>query len=167
MPTMMKTMLAAAVLCLSMVGAAAAQVAIGFGGATYDASQPVEITSDSLDIDQENGEAIFSGNVLIVQGNLRMAAGRVRVVYGETDGATEVREVLASGGVLVTQGSEAAEGAEARYNVGTALLTLSGNVLVTQGPTAVAGDRLVVNMRTGAGQVEGRVRTILDTGRSE
>jgi lipopolysaccharide export system protein LptA len=41
---------------------------------------------------------------------------------------------------------------------------MAGSVLVTQGPTAVAGDRMVVNMRTGSGSVEGRVRTVLDTG---
>jgi lipopolysaccharide export system protein LptA len=38
---------------------------------------------------------------------------------------------------------------------------LSGDVLVTQGPTAIAGDRMVVNMRTGNGSVDGRVRTVL------
>jgi lipopolysaccharide export system protein LptA len=78
-----------------------------------------------------------------------------------------VDEVVASGGVLVTRGADAAEGREARFDVSSALLTMSGAVLVTQGPTAVAGDRMVVNMRTGDGSVEGRVRTVLDTGESE
>ena len=54
-----------------------------------------------------------------------------------------------------------------RFDVASALLTMAGGVLVTQGPTAVAGDRMVVNMRTGSGSVEGRVRTVLDTGDNE
>lgn len=152
------------VLCAGM---AAAQMTVGFGGVAFERGQPVEVTSDSLTIDQQTGEAVFTGNVLIVQGDLRMAAGRVRVVYAESGGRSEVSEVLASDGVLVTRGVEAAEGREARYSVDSAILTISGDVLVTQGPTAVAGDRLVVDMRSGSGQVEGRVRTVLDTGGSQ
>jgi lipopolysaccharide export system protein LptA len=148
-------------------GLAAAQVDIGFGGVAYDANQPVEVTSDSLTIDQTSGQAVFSGNVIVHQGDLRMSAGQVRVIYSEADGRREVDEVVASGGVLVTRGADAAEGREARFDVASALLTMSGAVLVTQGPTAVAGDRMVVNMRTGDGSVEGRVRTVLDTGEGE
>ena len=96
-----------------------------------------------------------------------MAAGQVRVLYSETDGRRAVDEVVASGGVLVTRGADAAEGRDARFDVASALLTMAGGVLVTQGPTAVAGDRMVVNMRTGSGSVEGRVRTVLDTGDNE
>lgn len=141
--------------------AASAQVDIGFGGVAYDARQPVEVTADSLTVDQSTGEAVFAGNVIVHQGDLRMAARQVRVIYSETDGRQNVDEVVASGGVLVTRGADAAEGNSARFDVATSLLTISGEVLVTQGPTAVAGDRMVVNMRTGSGSVEGRVRTVL------
>ena len=139
---------------------AAAQVDIGFGGVAYDERQPVEVTADGLTVDQTTGEAVFTGNVIVVQGDLRMAAGAVRIVYGTT-GAQDVSEVIATGGVLVTRGADAAEGGSARFDVASALLTLSGNVLVTQGRTAIAGDSMVVNMRTGNGSVDGRVRTVL------
>jgi lipopolysaccharide export system protein LptA len=143
-----------------LAGPAMAQVDIGFGGVSYDDSQPVEVTADSLTVDQTTGEAVFSGNVIVVQGDLRMAAGAVRIVYATT-GTQDVQEVIATGGVLVTRGSDAAEGGRARFEVDTALLTLSGDVLVTQGQTAIAGDSMVVNMRTGNGSVDGRVRTVL------
>ncbi len=142
---------------------ASAQVDIGFGGVSYDERQPVEVTADGLTIDQSTGEAVFTGNVIVVQGDLRMAAGVVRIVYA-TDGTQDVREVIATGGVLVTRGADAAEGGSARFDVATAFLTLSGDVLVSQGPTAIAGDRMVVNMRTGSGSVDGRVRTVLGGG---
>ena len=140
---------------------ATAQVDIGFGGVSYNEQQPVEVTADGLTIDQATGEAVFSGNVIVVQGELRMAAGAVRIVYSTEEGTQEVREVIATGGVLVTRGEDAAEGGSARFDVETALLTLSGEVLVTQGSTAIAGDRMVVDMRTGSGSVDGRVRTVL------
>jgi lipopolysaccharide export system protein LptA len=156
--------LAALALALALSGPAAAQVQIGFGGVAHDADQPVEVTSDTLAIDQTTGRAVFEGNVIIVQGDLRMAAGRVEVVYSDSDGGRSVERVLATGGVLVTRGTDAAEGAEANYDIAAALLTMSGDVLVTQGPTAISGDRMVVNMTTGNGTVEGRVRTVLEPG---
>lgn len=140
---------------------ALAQVDIGFGGVSYDERQPVEVTADTLTLDQTTGEAVFSGNVIVVQGGLRMAAGEVRIVYATEGENQDVREVVATGGVLVTRGSDAAEGSRARFDVASSLLTLTGNVLVTQGSTAIAGDSMVVNMRTGSGSVDGRVRTIL------
>jgi lipopolysaccharide export system protein LptA len=151
-------------LVLALAAPASAQVDIGFGGVSYDARTPIEVTADSLSVDQSTGEAIFAGNVIVVQGDLRMSAGNVRVVYAGEGGAQDVREVIATGGVLVTRGSDAAEGGQARFNVASSLLTLSGNVLVTQGSTAIAGDSMVVNMRTGSGSVDGRVRTVLGGG---
>jgi lipopolysaccharide export system protein LptA len=156
-----------AALAAVLTSQASGQVAIGFGGVAYDETQPVEVTSDSLTIDQGTGEAVFSGNVIVHQGDLRMAAARVRVVYSEREGRRAVDEVIATGGVLVTRGADAAEGREARFDVASSLLTMIGDVLVTQGATAVAGDRMVVNMETGNGSVEGRVRTVLDTGNGE
>lgn len=151
-------------IALAAVQPVAAQVGIGFGGVAHDADQPVEVTADSLSIDQANGRAVFEGNVIIVQGDLRMAAGRVEVVYADGDDARSVEEVIASGGVLVTRGTDAAEGAEATYDIAAALLTMSGDVMVTQGATAIAGDSMVVNMTTGNGTMDGRVRTVLDPG---
>ena len=40
---------------------------------------------------------------------------------------------------------------------------MQGNVLATQGDSAIAGDRMTVDMETGTGRVEGRVRTIFQT----
>lgn len=141
-----------------------AQVDIGFGGTQTDGDAPVEITSDSLAIDQTTGQAVFTGNVIVVQGDLRMAAAAVQVEYAETDGRNEVQRIHATGGVLITQGDDAAEGQEAIYLTDTGMLTMTGDVLVTQGTTAIAGERMVVDMDTGNGTIEGRVRTTLRTG---
>lgn len=151
-------------LCLAVAGQAAAQVAVGFGGVAHDAQQAVEVVSDSLTIDQTTGRAVFIGNVVIVQGDLRIAAERVEVIYPETDGQQNVQEVLASGGVLVTRGEDAAEGNEARYDIVAALLTMTGDVIVTQGATTIGGEEMVIDMTTGNGTVSGRVRTVLTPG---
>jgi lipopolysaccharide export system protein LptA len=156
--------LAALAITVVIAGPAAAQVGIGFGGVPHDSSQPVEVTADSLSVDQTNGRAVFEGSVIILQGDLRMTAGRVEVIYADGSEGRSVEEVIATGGVLVTRGPDAAEGAQARYDIAAALLTMTGDVLVTQGPTAIAGDSMLVDMTTGNGTVDGRVRTVLEPG---
>lgn len=157
-----RTLIAAALAGLvALIQPAAAQVAIGFGGVAHDSDQPVEAVSDTLTIDQTNGRALFSGNVIIIQGDLRIAAEDVEVIYSDLDGERSVDEVIATGGVLITRGEDAAEGEDAVYSVAAGILTMTGDVLVTQGTTTIAGDSMVVDMTTGDGVVEGRVRTVL------
>jgi len=160
----MYRILSFALFLAALTGPALAQVGIGFGGVAHDASQPVEVTADSLAVDQATGRAAFEGNVIVLQGDLRMAAGRIEVIYTTGGTGRAVQEVIATGGVMVTRGTDAAEGDEARYVVETAMLTMTGDVLVTQGPTAIAGDRLTVDMATGVGTVDGRVRTEIGGG---
>ena len=138
-----------------------AQTTIGFGGVPHDPDQPVDVTAESLTLDQSSGEVTFTGDVVVVQGDLRLAADEVRVRYSDDSGTTQVTEVRATGNVLVTRGTDAAEGEEAFYDVPAGIFRVTGNVVIVQGPTTIAGDRLVLDMNTGNGRVEGRVRTTL------
>ena len=149
-----------ALFLLLWAGGLQAQTSIGFGGSTHDSNQAVEVTSDRLELDQTSGSAVFTGNVLIIQGALRMSAAEVRV-----DGSQQIDQVIATGDVLIASGTDAAEGQSAVYQVSTGEMVLSGEVLVTQGLAAIAGDRLVLNVNTGSGTVEGSVRTVLQSER--
>jgi lipopolysaccharide export system protein LptA len=156
---------AAAVVALALqAGAAAAQQAnVAFDAAEHDTTQPVEVTADRLDLDQTDGTAIFTGNVVVVQGDLTLTAGRVRVEYGQTE-PREIERIHAFDNVVLVSPTEAAEGDEAVYEVASREVLLTGNVLLTQELNAVSGDRLTIDLDTGTGVVEGRVRTILRSG---
>jgi lipopolysaccharide export system protein LptA len=135
---------------------------LGFGGLSQDPTAPVEVDADELSVDQAQSQAVFKGNVRVVQGNLRLAAGQVRVEYG--DDGQGIRKVHASGGVLVSTEKDAAESQSASYDIQTGGLVMEGEVLLTQGQMAISGDRLVADLRAGTGRMEGRVRTVLQTG---
>ena len=136
-----------------------ASIALGTGG--FDAGLPVEVTADEFSVDQSDGKAVFAGNVLVVQGTVRMSAGTVTIEYAEGDDAPNgISRLLASGGVTFVTASDAAEAKDAIYSVADGTVTLSGEVLLTQGRNAIAGDRLVVNLESGNGRMEGRVRTV-------
>lgn len=135
---------------------------VGFGGLRQDTSAPVEVTADSLSVDQAEGRAVFTGEVLVVQGEMRLSAAEVRVEYGE-DG-TGIRRLHATGGVILATGEDAAEAREAVYTVATGELVMSGDVLLTQGPASISGQRLVADLRAGTGTMEGRVQTVFRPG---
>ncbi len=144
----------------TLASAQGADVALGI--AAFDPSAPVEVTSDELSIDQATGQAIFDGNVLVVQGDIRMSAGLITVVYKtDASGAAQgISELRASEGVTVVTPTDAAEASSAVYAVETGNVTMTGEVLLTQGQTALSGDKLTLNLNDGTGRMEGRVRTI-------
>lgn len=132
---------------------------IDLGGINADPNAPVEVSADSLTVDQDSRQAVFAGNVVIGQGDMRIAADRVEVVYAEASG--RISHLKASGGVTFVTATEAAEAAEADYDIDAGLLILTGNVLLTQGGAALSADRMVVNLADGTAQMTGRVRTVI------
>ena len=135
---------------------------VAFGDSEHDSSQPVEVTAESLDIDQEAGTAVFTGDVVIVQGEMRLSAPRVLAVY-LADGSG-IRRLEATGGVTLVSGEDAAEGQRADYDVEGGLIEMAGDVLLVQGPNAISGDQLFVDTGAGTARVAGRVRTVLQPG---
>ena len=152
---------------LTFASAALAQNAtVAFGGLKHDNTLPVEITADELTVDQNTGTAIFIGNVVAGQGEMRLTAARVRVEYATQDGEPtgQIDRLLATGGVTLVNGPEAAESREATYAVSAGEVVMTGDVVLTQGANALAGEKLTVDLTTGTGRMSGRVRTIFQTG---
>ncbi|MGB8812415.1 MAG: lipopolysaccharide transport periplasmic protein LptA [Paracoccaceae bacterium] len=135
---------------------------VAFGGLKQDTTLPVEISADQLNVNQADGTATFTGNVLVGQGEMRLSAGTVRVEYG-ADGKT-IANLHASGGVTLANKSEAAEAREAVYTIDSGQITMTGDVLLTQGASAISGQKLVIDLKAGTGSMEGRVQTIFVPG---
>lgn len=140
--------------------------AVPFGGMKVNPDQPVEITAESLSVDQTDGSAIFKGNVVIGQGEMRLNAQKVRVEYGRegTPQDGKITKVFASGGVTLVSGSEAAEAQQADYDIENGVVIMIGSVIITQGRNAISAERARINLTTGQANLEGKVRTILQTG---
>lgn len=161
LPTMFKTGLVA-LACLAWGAGVWAQTTVAFGTIRQDPEAPVEVTADTLSVDQGNGMAVFSGNVLIGQGDMRLSAARVLVVYKE--GGAGIERLEATGGVTLVSGPDAAESERADYNIEGGTIVMTGDVLMTQGGNALTAGRMEVNLRDGTAQMAGRVKTILQPG---
>ncbi|HWL57814.1 MAG TPA: lipopolysaccharide transport periplasmic protein LptA [Paracoccus sp. (in: a-proteobacteria)] len=145
-------------LALMMAHGASAQ-STGFGNA-QDVSAPVEVTADTLQVDQKTGLAVFSGNVLIGQGAMRLSADRVTVTYAGQD-ARKISALKAEGNVTMVSGEDAAEAKTADYDVESGNVVLRGDVLLTQGQNVLAGETVTVDLATGRANASGRVRSVL------
>ena len=147
-------------------GAYAQSGSLAFSGMAIDAKAPVDVAADQLSVNQADGSAVFSGNVEVAQGDLKLTAGEIQIEYGpEVDGTSrEISRLLASGGVTMVTPTEAAEASEAVYSLADGTITLIGNVMAVQGLSAISGDKMVIDLATGTGSVEGRVRTTLQSG---
>lgn len=131
---------------------------VPFGATQQDTSLPVEVTAESLSVSQNDGTALFTGNVIIGQGEMRLTAPRVLVFY--TDDQSAIERLEATGGVTLVNGDQAAEAERADYKVNVGTIRMSGNVLLTQGPNTLVSDTMDVDLEQGTAQMNGRVRTV-------
>lgn len=140
---------------------------IAFGGVEHDTSAPVEVSADGLSVDQSTGQAVFSGSVLIIQGDLRLSSDKVTVEYGTSDQTSDITSLTAMGNVLFVTASDEAQSDKAVYDVENATVQMTGNVLLSQGPAIVSSDAMFINLETGAATLNGRVKTTLQSNNNQ
>lgn len=132
---------------------------VAFGTTAQDTTAPIEVSANELAVDQKTNTAIFTGDVLIIQGEMRLAAAKVEVVYrAETQG---ISRLVATGNVTLVSGEDAAESQYADYKVDDGVIEMTGNVLLTQGQSSLTAERMTVHLDDGTARMQGRVKTIL------
>ncbi|AUQ47936.1 LptA/OstA family protein [Phaeobacter inhibens] len=150
---------------LFSTGLSAQSASIAFGAVKADPSQPVEVTAETLDVNQADGSARFIGDVVIIQGVMRLSANDVLVIYKQDEtGKTGVERLEASGNVILVNGPDAAEADKAEYTIDSGTVVMTGNVLLSQSTGTLTSNRLVVDLTTGTASLSGRVKTILNGG---
>lgn len=133
-----------------------------FGGAfegMRDRNAPVEIEADRLEVVDQEGVAVFEGNVSVVQGSTLLKTRRLKVHYvGGSEGAGtaggNVRRIEASGRVAVRSRDQMASADNAVVDMLKQVATLSGNVSISQGKNIVTGCLLTIDLATNAATLE-------------
>ena len=145
----------AAALC---AGAGLAQAQQFIDTSTHDSSQPLEITADALEVDQDNQSAIFTGAVDVIQGEMRLNSDRLIVHYRDKEAAEQnaIYRIDVEGNVRFATPTETAQGDNGVYDVDGGIIHLVGNVVLTSGTEAVIrGDELTMDLNTGQSEVSG------------
>jgi len=138
----------------------AQSASIAFGTIKADPTLPVEVTADALEVNQTDGSAEFQGNVLVIQGVMRLSADTVLVSYKPEQKGIDQLEAI--GNVILVNGPDAAEAERAEYTIDSGTVVMTGNVLLSQGSSTLTSNQMVVNLNTGTAQMSGRVKTILN-----
>lgn len=132
---------------------------VNFGTASQDRSAPVEISADSLQIDQATGHAQLRGNVFVSQGDLQFTAPEVDVVYSTDE--SRVSKMYGKGGVSIVSGQDTAKAQNAEYDLDTGLIHMDGNVSLLQGINTITAQRMTVDLDSSKAELHGRVKTVL------
>jgi lipopolysaccharide export system protein LptA len=156
---------AAAFAVILSAGAFAQTTSVQFNGMKSDPTLPVELTSDVLEVNQADGTAIFSGNAVATQGEMKLSATTLRAEYSEADKVVD--RIIATGNVLLVNPTDAVEADKAVYTVASSEVVFTGNVLMTQGATAISAQTMVIDLTSGTGRMEGRVTTTFVPGKKK
>lgn len=109
------------------------------------AAGPVKITADTFEVHEAQGQAVFSGNVVVVRTGLTVWADKVVVDYGE-GGPENIKTFVATGHVRLKTDDQDATGERAVFDPASQILRLVGNVTVVNASGTLNGPELQINL---------------------
>jgi lipopolysaccharide export system protein LptA len=152
---------------------AAAQIGLG---TRQNNNEPIDISSDTLEVQQDKQLAIFRGKVDVIQGDTRLRSDELFVHYRDRNaqgaapasGAAQraparpapqstaagpdsnsITKIEAKGNVFVSTPKERAQGDFGVYDVDKKTVTITGNVLLTSDDSTLRCARAVMYQDTG------------------
>ncbi len=129
--------------------------ALGQALRNHNAKADVLVDADRIEVQDRADRAVFSGNVVVRQGDLSLSASRLTVAYSSAGGGVDIDRIDASGGVRVQSPTETARGDFAVYDLNRRLITMVGGVQLSQGRNLLNGGRLVLDLSSGRAVVDG------------
>lgn len=160
----------------------AAGASSGLGGLGGDSKEPIKIDADKLDVLDKENKAVFTGNVVAVQGETTVRCTVMTVLYegrggqgaaGGKSGAaatpaaapaaaggapnsndSSIKRILCRGPVTVVSKTQAATSDNAEFDRANNKVIMTGNVALNDGPNITRGERLVYDTVTGVANVD-------------
>ena len=127
-------------------------------------NKKIDISADSLVVDNTKKYAEFSGNVKATQENTTIKSDRLVIYYreksdkGDAAGENMIEKVVAEGNVVITFDGNVAETPKAEYTTADKLLVLSGPGSKIKGEKGLlSGSKITINRENGHTKVEGPV----------
>lgn len=120
---------------------------------------PITITSQKVDFDNQKKEAIYSGEVKVVKGDITLTADTIKVLFGGADQG--VKLIQADGRVRIWWKDRYAEAEKGVYDDQSQTLILTGSPKTWQNENMVKGDKISYDLVEDKVVVEGGVETII------
>ncbi len=140
-------------LAVSLATASGAQSALR----NHNTDAPLDVDAKSIDVLDAKGQAIWSGDVRITQGDMKLNADTVTVFYSRAKkgGNPVIDRLDAQDNVKLVTLSETATGRYGIYDVGRKTITMVGNVTLSHGDSVLHGQRLAIDLESGRSKLDG------------
>lgn len=157
---------------LATAGAQAQQTGEGgaFSGLGSESREPIRIDADRLEVFDRENRAVYSGNVVAVQGDTTLRCSVLTIHFevaaeGAAEGAEEsasgsaaegdsISRIDCEGPVTILSRDQVATGDRAVYDRQGGQMVMTGNVALSQGPNVTRGERLVYDIDRGVANIE-------------
>ena len=140
--------------------------------------EPISIDADKLVYYDKEHKAVYSGNVVVIQGDTKMTCSAMTVLldHGPTQGAAAapsketaaqpangqsgptadagVRHLDAAGPVTVVSKTQVATGDSGSYDKAEGKVRLIGHVTLSDGQNVTKGDKLTYDLKSGQATVD-------------
>ncbi len=137
--------------------------------------EPINISADKLDYFDKAQKAIYTGNVVVIQGDTRLKATVLTIYFDSKQGDAKapsgpalgsnsgVRRMEGKGPVVITNKDQVGAGDSLIYDKARNKFTLVGNVALSQGENVTRGDKMDYDLSTGQAVVtsKGRVHSLI------
>ncbi|MBI3398217.1 MAG: lipopolysaccharide transport periplasmic protein LptA [Deltaproteobacteria bacterium] len=117
-----------------------------------DSSQPITITSNSMEAVKKESLVIFRGNVIAEQKDYTLYSNELYIYYAD---GQQIKEMIATGDVKIVQLNKIATGEKAVYMKENRTLVLTGNPQVKEDCDSVKGEKITIFLDEDKSLVEG------------
>src|SRR5881275_2969486 len=116
----------------------------GASGFEINKKDPIYITADWMEVDQNKNTITYKGRVVTMQADMTMRSEALIAYYDPE--TKQMRQIVAEGKVNATQGNRVATGEKAVFDDKSKTVTLTGNPVMRQGNSQVTGIKVVYYM---------------------
>jgi lipopolysaccharide export system protein LptA len=132
--------------------------------------EPVSIDADKLVYYDKERKAVYTGNVVVIQGDTKLTCSAMTVFLdrspeqgpAEAGGGAEngpasnsgIKHLEASGPVTVVSKTQVATGDNGSYDKAQSKVFLIGHVTLSDGPNVTKGDKLTYDLKSGQATID-------------
>ncbi len=115
----------------------------------HDSNAPINVSSDSFIGDLNTKVGTYVGNVVVIQGDMRLRADKVKVNIAQG----KPTRIEADGKVVVSAPGGTATGDNGVYELGPRTITMTGHVVLAKEKDVMKGTKLVMDLNTGVARL--------------
>jgi lipopolysaccharide export system protein LptA len=116
----------------------------GVSGFELNKKDPIYITADWMEVDQNKNTITYKGRVVTIQADMTMRSEALIAYYDPE--TKQMKQIVAEGKVNATQGNRIATGEKAVFDDKSKTVTFTGNPVMRQGNSQITGTKVVYYM---------------------